>query len=84
MAVAGFVSFPALLFNFFVWLGGYEGEAGCYCRIVNVGIASPPIGISTTKKLKFLNICRIFTFYGEYFIYDFIWVICCRYLVVKQ
>ncbi|MDD6598727.1 hypothetical protein [Anaerovibrio sp.] len=25
MAVAGFVSFPALLFNFFVWLGGYEG-----------------------------------------------------------
>ena len=37
MAVAGFVSFPALLFNFFVWLGVMKGEAGCYCRIVNVG-----------------------------------------------
>ena len=37
-----------------------------------IGIASPPIGISTTKKLKFLNICRIFTFYGEYSIYNFI------------
>ena len=37
MAVAGFVSFPALLFNFFVWLGAMKGEAGCHCRIVNVG-----------------------------------------------